>query len=70
MSLGIIDKTVDDNNSSLDFENLVLLKDESNYLVGTVTDEIGVFLFNEKPDNPKFLKESSIGYNNQALNIL
>ena len=69
MAQSITGKIVDENNSPLDFVNVVLLKADSTYIAGTVTDENGVFLFNEKQDNPKFIKVSSIGYTNQTLNI-
>ncbi len=65
----ITGKVVDENNSPLDFVNVVLLKADSIYIAGTVTDENGVFLFNEKLDNPKYVKVSSIGCTNQTLNI-
>ena len=65
----ITGKVVDENNSPIDFVNVVLLKADSTYIAGTVTDENGVFLFNEKQANPKFVKVSSIGYTNQTLNI-
>ena len=61
MAQSITGKIVDENNSPLDFVNVVLLKADSTYIAGTVTDENGVFLFNEKQDNPKFIKVSSIG---------
>lgn len=69
MAQNITGKIVDENNSPLDFVNVVLLKADSTYITGTVTDENGVFLFNEKQVNPKFLKVSSIGYTTQTLNI-
>lgn len=69
MAQSITGKVVDENNSPLDFVNVVLLKADSTYISGTVTDENGVFLFNEKLDNPKYVKVSSIGYTNQTLNI-
>lgn len=69
MAQSITGKVVDENNSPLDFVNVVLLKADSTYIAGTVTDENGVFLFNEKQDNPKFVKVSSIGYTNQTINI-
>ena len=59
MAQSITGKVVDENNSPLDFVNVVLLKADSTYIAGTVTDENGVFLFNEKQDNPKFVKVSS-----------
>lgn len=69
MAQSITGKVVDENNSPLDFVNVVLLKADSTYITGTVTDENGVFLFNEKQDNPKFVKLSSIGYASQTLDI-
>lgn len=65
----ITGKVVDENKSPLDFVNVVVLKADSTYLAGTVTDENGVFLFNERDDKPKFVKVSSIGYANQTLVI-
>ena len=69
MAQNITGKIVDENNSPLDFVNVVLLKADSTYITGTVTDENGVFLFNEKQVSPKLLKVSSIGYTTQTLNI-
>ena len=65
----ITGKVVDENNSPLDFVNVVLLKADSTYIAGTVTDEYGVFLIKEYQDTPKFVKVSSVGYANQTMNI-
>lgn len=69
MAQNIIGKIVDENKSPLDFVNVVLLKADSTYITGTVTDENGVFLFNEKQVSAKLLKVSSIGFTTQTLNI-
>lgn len=69
MAQSITGKVVDENNSPLDFVNVVLLKADSTYIAGTVTDENGVFLFNEKREVAKFVKVSSVGYTNQTVNI-
>ena len=42
MAQSITGKVVDENNSPLDFVNVVLLKADSTYIAGTVTDENGV----------------------------
>ena len=39
MAQSITGKVVDENNSPLDFVNVVLLKADSTYIAGTVTDE-------------------------------
>lgn len=45
MAQSITGKVVDETNSPLDFVNVVLLKADSTYIAGTVTDENGVFLY-------------------------
>ena len=65
----ITGKVVDENNSPLGFVNVVLLKADSTYIAGTITDEDGAFLFNETTGSPKFVSVSSIGYANQTLAI-
>lgn len=69
MAQSITGKVVDESNTPLDFVNVVLLKADSTYIAGTITDENGLFLFNDKQDNPKFVKVSFIGYANQTLDI-
>lgn len=65
----ITGKVVDENNAPLNFVNVVLLKADSTYITGTITDENGAFMFNGQRDNPKFVRLSSIGYANQILDI-
>ena len=48
MAQSITGKVTDENNTPLDFVNVVLLKADSTYITGTVTDTNGIFLFNEK----------------------
>lgn len=60
---------VDENKTPIGFANVVLLKADSTYLAGTVTDENGVFVFRENWDSSKFVKISSIGYASQTLDI-
>lgn len=60
---------VDDNKAPIDFVNVVLLKADSTYLAGTVTDKDGFFMFRGTWDSPKFVKISSIGYASQTLDI-
>ena len=69
MAQSITGKVVDENNSPLDYVNVVLLKADSTYVSGTVTDENGLFTFENTPDIPKFVKLSSIGYNEKILDI-
>ena len=65
----ITGKVMDENNSPLDYVNVVLLKADSTYMSGTVTDQNGVFLFENTPDIPKFVKISSIGYTERIFDI-
>ena len=65
----IIGKVVDENNSPLDFVNVVLLKADSTYIAGTVTDENGGFLFEKPQGNPKFIRLSSIAYSTKTMDI-
>ena len=44
MAQSITGKVVGENNSPLDYVNVVLLKADSTYVSGTVTDENGAFL--------------------------
>ena len=62
-------RILDENNAPLDYVNVVLLKADSTYMSGTVTDENGVFLFNDAQGNPKLVKISSIGYADRILGI-
>lgn len=65
----ITGKVMDENNSPLDYVNVVLLKADSTYMSGTVTDQNGVFLFEDAQGNPKHVKISSIGYADKILDI-
>ena len=60
---------VDENKTPIGFANVVLLKADSTYIAGTVTDENGFFVFNENWNSSKFIKISSIGYASQILDI-
>ena len=62
-------RVVDEAKAPIGFANVILLKADSTYLAGTVTDDNGVFMFNETPDNPKFVKVSSIGYITQTFDL-
>ena len=62
-------RVVDENNTPLDFVNVVLLKADSTYIDGKITDENGAFLFDAPQGNPKLISLSSIGYTTQTLNI-
>lgn len=45
MAHAITGKVLGENNSPLDYVNVVLLKADSTYVSGTITDENGLFLF-------------------------
>lgn len=60
---------VDDNKAPIGFANVIVLKADSTYLTGTVTDENGFFVFREDWAGSKFVKISSIGYASQTLDI-
>ncbi|TGX87346.1 TonB-dependent receptor domain-containing protein [Muribaculum intestinale] len=60
---------VDENKTPIDFVNVVLLKVDSTYLAGTVTDKDGTFAFKGDYDSPRFIKVSSVGYASQTLDI-
>ncbi|MDE6574700.1 MAG: carboxypeptidase-like regulatory domain-containing protein, partial [Muribaculaceae bacterium] len=60
---------VDENRAPIDYVNVVLLKADSTYLAGTITDKNGTFNFKGNWDSPKFVKISSIGYASQFLSI-
>ncbi|MDE6860766.1 MAG: TonB-dependent receptor [Duncaniella sp.] len=60
---------VDESKTPIDFVNVVLLKADTTYLAGTVTDKDGNFMFSGTWDSPKFVKISSIGYATQTLDI-
>lgn len=63
MAQGITGRVVDESNEPLDFVNVVLLnKNDSTFISGTITNEDGGFLFDEAVNAPAFLKFSSIGY--------
>ena len=65
----ITGKVVDENNAPLDFVNVVMLKSDSTYIAGTVTDNMGIFMLDDKQDHPKYIKVSSIGYTGRVLDI-
>ncbi len=65
----ITGKVVDENNSPIDFVNVVLLNADSTYIAGTVTDENGGFLFEKPQGNPKFVRLSSISYTTKTVDI-
>ena len=57
MAQGITGKVVDEDNTPLDFVNVVLLnKNDSRFISGTITNEDGSFLFEEAVNVPAFLK--------------
>lgn len=60
---------VDENKAPISFANVVVLKADSTYFAGTVTDENGFFVFRENWAGSKFIKISSIGYVSQSLDI-
>lgn len=60
---------VDENKAPISFANVVLLKADTTYLAGTVTDDNGVFVFRENCEGSKFIKISSIGYYSQIIDI-
>ncbi|MDE5924845.1 MAG: carboxypeptidase-like regulatory domain-containing protein, partial [Muribaculaceae bacterium] len=60
---------VDETNAPIDFANVVLLKADSTYLAGTVTDKDGSFAFSGDFDSPRFVKISSVGYASRTLDI-
>lgn len=60
---------VDENKAPISFVNVVVLKADSTYFAGTVTDENGFFVFRENWEGSKFIKISSIGYVSQFLDI-
>lgn len=62
-------RILDENNSPLDYVNVVLLKADSTYMSGTVTDAEGIFSFELSEDNPEFVKISSIGYADRVMVI-
>ena len=69
MAQSITGKVMDENNSPLGFVNVVLLRADSTYITGTVTDENGIFLFSEEQSNAELLKLSSIGYADKVVVI-
>ena len=60
---------VDENKAPIDFANVVLLKADSTYLAGTVTDQNGFFVFRENQDSSRFIKISSIGYASRTIDL-
>ena len=60
---------VDENKAPIEFANVIVLNADSTYIAGAVTDENGVFVFNEIGESPGVVKVSSIGYSSQILNI-
>lgn len=70
MAQGITGKVVDENKTPLDFVNVVLInKADSTFISGTITNEEGIFLFEETVTAPAFLKFSSTGYASVSKNI-
>ena len=69
MALNIKGKVVNENNSPLDFVNVVLLNADSTYIAGTVTDKNGGFIFDNTHGNPRFVRLSSSTYITKTINI-
>ncbi|MBD5316316.1 MAG: hypothetical protein HDS11_01420, partial [Bacteroides sp.] len=69
MAQAIIGKVVDNNSLPLDYVNVVLLKGDSIFLSGTVTDADGVFSFEDTHSAPEYIRISSIGYSDKILQI-
>ena len=65
----LIGVVVDEKKAPIGFANVVLLKADSTYLAGTVTDQNGFFVFRENQDCSRFIKISSIGYSSQTIDI-
>ena len=62
-------RVVDNENRPIDYVNVLLLKSDSTYIVGTLTDTDGVFTFENPQGNPAFISLSSIGYLTKTLSI-
>ena len=60
---------VDENKAPIEFANVIVLNADSTYIAGAVTDENGVFVFNDIGESPGVIKVSSIGYSSQIQNI-
>lgn len=68
MAQGITGKVVDENKTPLDFVNVVLInKNDSTFISGTITNEEGIFLFENAVNVPAFLKFSSTGYASESI---
>lgn len=62
-------RILNESNAPLDYVNVMLLKADSTYISGTVTDADGVFSFESTQGNPKLVKISSIGYADKIIDI-
>jgi len=63
-------KTIDSNNRTLSFVNVMLLNaKDSVSIAGTSTEENGTFILNKIPEGNYILKTSYIGYHNNYKNI-
>ncbi len=65
----ITGKVVDENSSPIEAVSITLLKGDSTYIAGTVTDDNGVFVFKNSNGNAKYVKLSSVGYANKMCEI-
>ncbi len=65
----ITGKVVGEEALPLDYVNVVLLKADSTYVSGTITDENGMFLFENEEDSSKYIRISSIGYVAKTLDL-
>lgn len=65
----ITGKVVENNNLPLDFVNVAMLKADSTYIAGTITDNKGLFRFDNVDGEPRYIKVWSIGYDDVMLDI-
>ncbi len=65
----ITGNVVDEKQQTVSFANIVLLKADSTYIAGTITDDTGAFSISRHHD-AKYLNISYIGYVSQYLEIM
>ena len=64
---GIVDDV--DTKNPLEFANVVLLKPDSTFIMGTSCDSIGFFVFNNLPQGDYLLSSTFVGYDNTFTSV-
>ncbi len=62
-------KVIDEENNPLPFASVTLLRNDSTFITGTVTDDNGAFLLDDMNDAGSMLRFSYIGYSEKLITV-